>query len=141
MGAVRRHPRRWAEPGLRDLPGVCSLLVCAIGVNLLVLGLTSIIAGLALSRAGAQQGLFTDAPTGLTYLYSIANLLTGVSVAFLVGTAALSLVAVVSNARLTIPGRRSPGALPVSEACPVSRTSLCITLAPPRQADPRAPPM
>jgi hypothetical protein len=141
MEVVRNHPRRWAEPGVRDLPGICSLLICAIGVNLLVLGLTSIIAALAVSRTGARQPLFTDAPTELTYVYSIAGLLTGVSVAFLVDSAALSLVAVAAKARLTIPGRRSLREPPVSETCPVSRTSLCVTLTPPRQAEPRAPPM
>lgn len=132
------------EPGLSDLPSTCSLLICAIGLNLLVLGGISIAGEFLLERAAAQpqNGPLADPANEGVYLYLhwVGRLLVCVSAAFLLACATASVFAIARNARLTIPRRRSLGAVPVSEACPSAHWFACVTLPSPRQADPRAPP-
>lgn len=136
-----RHPR-WAAPSLRNSAGICSSLVRAIGLNLLLLVVAWIVVEFVLERPGLRQAFPTDDQREAMPLYLIARLLGYHSVAFLAACAGASVLAAASDARLTIPRpRTSLAVLPVSDGRPSSAAFVCVSHVPPCEAYPRAPPV
>lgn len=138
-----RHPRS-ATPNLRDCAGICSSLIRAIGFTLLVLGVAWIIVEFALKRPVLRDAPLADGQSEPVSLYWLARLLAYLLVAFLIACATASLLAAVSDARLTFAPRPSLAALPASNGCPSLRTFLRVKHkddAAPCEAYPRAPPI
>ena len=143
FGIGNRSPASRDAPhpsSLRDCGDICSSLVRAIGLSLLLLGIAWIIVEFALNQLVLHQGPLGDGQTEGINLYRVARVLPYGMVAFLVAYATVSLLSATSDARLTLPSKTRLRRLPGSDASPSSGIAFCVKLVPPSEAYPRAPP-
>jgi len=118
-----------------------ALLYRWIGFNPILLALGWVLVEVAVKPLGLQQGLLAGPQSQSPILHWISRVLGYAFVAFLVACVNASLLAVLSNARLKIPCKRSLAGLPNSEIPHLSQTLLCLWLIAIFRGYPRPPPL